>query len=121
MEQCQSLKSLSLQNLEMDEDHCRVLGGYSRPSLEIVLHRCIITSAGASALAEGLGRNQGPTKLHLCQIDNYVLAEGLRGNIRLESLTLRLSISSFEACNWTRIGARAARRERGGCKVSIPS
>jgi hypothetical protein len=93
MEHCQSLKSLALIELEMNEDHCRVLGAFSRPGLEIVLHRCTITSAGASALAEGLGRNQGPTKLHLCQIDNSVLAEGLRGNSRLESLKLRLSNS----------------------------
>jgi hypothetical protein len=64
----------------MDEDQCRVLGGYSRPGLEIVLYYCRITSAGASALAEGLGRNQGPTKLDSCRIDNSVLADGLRGN-----------------------------------------
>jgi hypothetical protein len=86
MEQCQSLKSLSLQNLEMDEDHCRVFGGYSRPGLEIVLDRCKITSAGASALAEVLERNQGPTKLTFCDVDNVVLANGLRGNSRLQSL-----------------------------------
>jgi hypothetical protein len=91
MEQCQSLKSLSLRNLEMDENLCHVLGGYSRPGLEIVLDSCEVTSAGASAMAEVLGRNQGPTRLDLCQIDNFVLAEGLRGNSRLKSLKLRLS------------------------------
>jgi hypothetical protein len=84
MEQCQSLKFLSLKNIQMDEDHCRVLGGYSRPCLEIVLDRCKITSAGASALAESLGRNQGPTKLDYCGIDNSVIADGLRGNSRLK-------------------------------------
>jgi hypothetical protein len=36
MKQCQSLKVLSLNRLEMDENHCRVLGAYSRPDLEIV-------------------------------------------------------------------------------------
>jgi hypothetical protein len=40
MEQCQSLKSLVLEDLEMDENHCRVLGAYSRPGLEIELVRC---------------------------------------------------------------------------------
>jgi hypothetical protein len=84
MEQCQSLKFLSLQSLEMDEDHCRVLGAYSRPGLEIVLGRCKISSAGASALAEVLGRNQGPNKLDFGEIDNSVLADGLRGNSRLK-------------------------------------
>jgi hypothetical protein len=84
MEQCRSLKELSLRNLEMDENHCRVLGIYSRTGLEIELKNCIfMTHAGASALAEILGRNQGPTRLDWCCIDNSVLANGLRGNSRL--------------------------------------
>jgi hypothetical protein len=91
MEQCQSLKILSLNYLEMDENHCRVLGDYSRPGLEIVLGSCRITDTGASALAEVLGRNQGPTKLDDCEIDNVVLANGLRGNSRLQRLRPRLS------------------------------
>jgi hypothetical protein len=37
MEQCQSLKVLTLVHLEMNEDQIRVLDGYSRPGLEIVL------------------------------------------------------------------------------------
>jgi hypothetical protein len=85
MEQCQSLKAVKLQNLEMDETHCRVLGAYSRPDLEIELNSCVITGAGASALAEVLGRNQGPTRLDYCEIDNFVIANGLRGNSRLKS------------------------------------
>jgi hypothetical protein len=85
MEQCQSLKSLLFEDLEMDENHCRVLGGYSRPGLEIVLRGCKLTSAGTSTLAEILGRNEGPTKLDWCVIDNFVLADGLRGNSRLQS------------------------------------
>jgi hypothetical protein len=91
MEQCQSLKVLSFKNLKMGENHCRVLGDYSRPDLEIVLDHCKITSAGAGALAEVLGRNQGPTKLDDCEIDNVVLAKGLRGNSRLKSLRPCLS------------------------------
>jgi hypothetical protein len=90
MEQCQSLKQLSLKCIRpLNSDHCRVLGACSRPDLEIVLIGCIITSAGTSALAEALGRNQGPTKLIHCDIDNVVLANGLRGNSRLNSLILR--------------------------------
>jgi hypothetical protein len=46
MEQCQSMKILTLMNLKMDEDHCRVLGTYSRPELNISLVWCTITSAG---------------------------------------------------------------------------
>jgi hypothetical protein len=91
MEQCQSVKALKLIFLEMDEDHCRVLGGYSRPGLEIVLHCCKLTRAGASALVEILGRNQGPTKIAFCEIDNFVLTNGLRGNSHLKSLKPRFS------------------------------
>jgi hypothetical protein len=90
MEQCQSLKVLSFDLLKMAEDHIRVLGAYSRPDLEIVLEDCKITSSGASALAEVIGRNQGPTKLDRCyNIDNFVLANGFRGNSRLKSLRPR--------------------------------
>jgi hypothetical protein len=86
MEQCQSLKVLKLADLEIDENHCRVLGAYSRPGLEIELLRCKLTGAGTSALAEVLGRNEGPTKLAYCDLDNFVIADGLRGNSRLKSL-----------------------------------
>jgi hypothetical protein len=64
-----------------------VLGAFSRPDLDIVLYHCKITSAGARASAEVLGRNQGPTKLYCCFIDNLILADGLRGNSRLKFLT----------------------------------
>jgi hypothetical protein len=90
MEQCQSLKVLSLVDLKMDENHCRVLGAYSRPALEISLVGCTITSAGAITLAEVLGRNQGPTKLEWCKIDIFLLARGLRGKSSLKSLRLRI-------------------------------
>jgi hypothetical protein len=91
MEQCQSLKFLSLKNHKMDEDHCRVLGAYSRAGLEIILDHCKITAAGANALADVLGHNQGPTRLYHCCIDNIVLANGLRGNSRLKSLRVLIS------------------------------
>jgi hypothetical protein len=64
-----------------------VLSTYSRPDLEIILIRCKLTSAGASALVEVLGRNQGPTELHYCNIDSFVPLDGLHGNSRLKSLT----------------------------------
>jgi hypothetical protein len=85
MEQCKSLKVLRLRNLKLDEHHCRVLGAYSRPDLEIALYSCTLTSAGTSALADILERNQGPTELDSCDIDYSALADGLRGNSRLKS------------------------------------
>jgi hypothetical protein len=91
MEQCQSLKALSLQDLQMDENHCRVLGDYSRPGLVIALSICRFTSAGASALAEVLERNQGPTRLDYCDSDYSILDNGLRGNSRLKSFTQHCS------------------------------
>jgi hypothetical protein len=90
MEQCQSLRTLSLSDLDMCENHFHVLGAYSRPDLEIELIRCKLTSAGTSALAEVLGRNQGPTKLTFCDIDYSILTDGLRENSRLKSLTLSI-------------------------------
>jgi hypothetical protein len=91
MEQCQSLKCLRLEQIEMDEDHFRVLGAYWGAGLEIVLISCKIMSAGASALVEVLERNQGPTRLDFCDIDNFVVANGLRGNSPLKSFRPRLS------------------------------
>jgi hypothetical protein len=89
MEQCQSLKGLTLEQIFLDENHCRVLGALSRPGLEITLDNCVITGAAATVLAQVLGHNQGPTKLDIWTHDNFVLADGLRGNSRLKSLILR--------------------------------
>jgi hypothetical protein len=94
IEQCQSLKPLVLEKLEMDEHHCRALGAYSGSGLKIELIRCKLTSAGARALAEVLGRNRGPTKLDYCDIDFFVLADGLRGNSRLKSFRRGFSDNS---------------------------
>jgi hypothetical protein len=113
MEQCQSLKVLTLICLDMDEDHCRVLGAYSRSDLEIVLDRCKVTSTGASALAEILGRNQGPTKLDRCDVDNIVLADGLRGNSRLKSLRPQISDSPEVADKEVLAIAGALRENKG--------
>jgi hypothetical protein len=113
MEQCQSLKALSLTNLEMGENHCRVLGVYSRPDLEIELKACAITGSGASALAEVLGQNRGPTRLDRCVIDNFVLADGLRGNIRLKYFSQGFSGNS-SVSNRGVVAIAAALRENKG-------
>jgi hypothetical protein len=114
MEQCQCLKALTLQNVEfLDEDQIRVLGAYSRPGIDIALSHCTLTSAGASALAEVLGRNQGPTKLDYCFIDNFVLANELRGKSRLISLSLRFS-RSLEVSNRELLVTASALKENEG-------
>jgi hypothetical protein len=50
MEQCHSLKVLTLEKFTLDEDHCRVLGACSRPDLDLDLElkTCTLTSAGTS-------------------------------------------------------------------------
>jgi hypothetical protein len=93
MEKCQGLRVLTLNRIELDANHCRVLGAHSRPDLEIVLDSCRLTSAGTSALVEVLGRNQGPTKLDDCSMDNSVLANGLRGNSRLKNFKPIISMN----------------------------
>jgi hypothetical protein len=96
MEQCHSLKALTLKKIALDEDTIRVLGDYSKPDLDIKLDRCRSEGAAATVLAQVLGRNQGPTKLDYCYIDNVALADGLRGNSRLKSFTPCLSTSNQE-------------------------
>jgi hypothetical protein len=49
-------------------------------------------------LAEVLRRNQGPTQLDHCVIDNLVLADGLSGNSSMKSLKLIIS-SNREVAN----------------------
>jgi hypothetical protein len=100
-------------NLEMDENHCRVLGAYSRPDLEIVLYHCKLTSTGTSALAEVLGHNQGPTRLERCEIDDVVLADGLRGNSRLKSFSKDFS-EDFDVGNRKGLAIANALRENKG-------
>jgi hypothetical protein len=113
MEQCQSLKALILEKITLDEDSIRVLGNFPNPGLEIELNRCRIAGAEASALAEVLGRNQGPTKLDCCYIDNSVLANGLRGNSRLKSLTPRCCDSCEVADRQVLAIAGALKENRG--------
>jgi hypothetical protein len=113
MEQCQSLRALTLRFLVLDEDHCRVLGTYSRPDLEIELLYCKITGAGATALAEVLGRNQGPTRLDYCDIDTLLLVNGLRGNSRLKSFSPHISYD-FDIRNRDLLAIADAIRENEG-------
>jgi hypothetical protein len=113
MEQCQSLKILSLKDLEMDENHCRALGAHSKPGLEILLLRCKLTNAGTRALVEMLGRNEGPTGLAYCDVDSFVLANVLRGNSRLKSLTPRDSNSPDDGNRQVLATAGALKENKG--------
>jgi hypothetical protein len=118
MEQCPSLKVLTLEHLEMDENHCRVLGSYSRPDLEIELKCCAITGSGAITLAEVLGRNRGPTVLDGCDIDYSIHADGLRGNSRLKSFRQDFS-DDFDLNRQVLAIANALRENRGLVELTL--
>jgi hypothetical protein len=105
-----------LKDLELDEEQVHVLGVYSRPGLEIELIACKLTSAGTSALAEVLGRNQGPTNLYRCEIDYSLFANGLRGNSRLNILTLCPEDNNQQVIAI----AGALRENRGLIELNIP-
>jgi hypothetical protein len=113
MEQCQSLKTIRLQALEFDENHCRLLGTCSRPDLRIELKRCKFTRAGACALAEVLGRNQGPTRLDYCDVDPFHLANELHGISRLISFRTYFS-RDFDIHNQQLLAIADAIRENKG-------
>jgi hypothetical protein len=65
-------------------------------------------------LAEILGRNQGPTKLECCDVDNIVLADVLRRNSRLKSLRPRNSFNSPEVEDQQALAFAGALREKKG-------
>jgi hypothetical protein len=113
MQNCQSLKILKMEQMAFKAEHCLALGDFSRPGLEIVLIRCTPATAGTNALAEVLGRNQGPTGLDSCTFDYSILAEGMRGNSRLKSLSLSLSINP-EIRNREVLAIASALRENKG-------
>jgi hypothetical protein len=113
MEQCQSLKALTLEEIALDENHCRALGAYSRPDLEIMLTKCAITSDGTSALAEVLKCNQGPTRLDCCATDYPVLSSGLRGNSRLKLFRALIS-NDRDVGNQALLAIAGALRENQG-------
>jgi hypothetical protein len=113
MEQCKILKVLKLERLVLDEDQIRVLGTYSRTGLEIKKKVCGFRNAGKSVLAEVLGRNQGPTSIDYCYFDCALLANGLRGNSRLKSLS-RFIPSNIEVGNRLSLEIADALKENKG-------
>jgi hypothetical protein len=79
MEQCQSLKVLSLRALALDGNHCRVLNLFKTSDRTAHCKHTVLEQA----LSEVLGRND--QALQYCDVDNFVLADGLRGNSRLKA------------------------------------
>jgi hypothetical protein len=120
MKRCRSLKALTLRDLgSLDENHCRVLGAYSRPDLQIEVIRCNLSNAGARTLVEVLKCNQGPTELHYCDVDYSVLADGLRGNSSLKSLSPFVSNSPRDDNRELQAIANALKENRGLVSLNL--
>jgi hypothetical protein len=81
-----SLKTLRLEDMTLNTDHCIALESNDRIDLDIELSNCKFTNDGIQALLESQRRNKGPEKLLNCKMDVGVLAESLRGNRSLKSL-----------------------------------
>jgi hypothetical protein len=112
-----SLEKISLRNCTLDEDHCRVLAAASSSGLEIVLAQSIITNAGARIFAESFRLNQGPTKLIYCEMDNAVIADAMRGNTIVNTLTLDFRWKKHELDMF----ARALQEDRGLVTLNLYS
>jgi hypothetical protein len=81
-----SLKTLRLEDMTLDTDHCIALETNDRIDLDIELSNCKLTDDGTQAFLESQRRNKGPEKLLNCKMDVAVLAEAVRGNRSLKSL-----------------------------------
>jgi hypothetical protein len=84
-----SLRGLRLLHLRLDTCHCRAIDDLARTNLHIEFIRCFPTESGETVLLESIRHNRGPTQLIQCRIDTRRLAEALRGNNIVNSLTLR--------------------------------
>jgi hypothetical protein len=87
--------------------------GQTSGSYWTVVDCCRLTNAGTSALTEVIGRNQGPTKLDCIEIDIVALADGLRGNSRLKSLSLQVSRSLEDGNREVLVIAGALQENKG--------
>jgi hypothetical protein len=79
--QSHNLRVLRLHYLNLDTCHCRAMDALARTDLQIVLIECVPTESGR--------QNRGPSQLIYCRIDTRGLADALRGNSTVNSLTLR--------------------------------
>jgi hypothetical protein len=70
MDKCQILKTLTLKKHLMKYRPCTWCLFEEKPSLEIVLISCQLTSAGISA--QSPGTQSGPTKLHFKSLALYL-------------------------------------------------
>jgi hypothetical protein len=86
-----NLLHLELTRFHLNTDHCRAIDALDTSTnvgLELELSQCLTIELGEKILLESIGKNRGPTKLKGCQIGIRRLADAIRGNNRLNYLSL---------------------------------
>jgi hypothetical protein len=91
--QSHNLRVLRLHNRRLDTCHCRAMDALTRTDLQIDLIDCQPTESGKIVLLESIRQNRGPTQLSRCRIDTRGLADALRGNSSVSSLSPHLRYS----------------------------
>jgi hypothetical protein len=95
-----SLKILSMWRVRLNENHCHAIDASTRTDLEINLGMsCELTELGEIVLLESIRQNRGPTGLHRVNLNARRLADALRGNSRVSTLTPLLGRTSEEDCH----------------------
>jgi hypothetical protein len=77
------VQEVTLDTLNLNKDHCRVLSTAESPDLKIKLSTCLLEASAVEAFCDCLQRSKGPTELFECRISAYVIARALRGNTRV--------------------------------------
>jgi hypothetical protein len=85
--QSHNLRVLRMIGLDLDTSHCRAIDGLTRTDLQIKLFQCKTAASGEQILLECIRQNRGPTTLLDCRIDTRRLADALRGNNSVTTLS----------------------------------
>jgi hypothetical protein len=88
IEQCPCLIRIYISGFSLPGGIVRALWFAAGTNIEIVLESCRTVFTGTTALVESLRRNQGPTQIIGCNISPSDLADGLRGNDKVNLLKL---------------------------------
>jgi hypothetical protein len=83
-----SLKVLSLDSLLLDACHCHAIDASTRTDLQIDLNSDLgVTELGENIILESIQQNRGPTGLYRVRLDASRLANALRSNSRVSSIS----------------------------------
>jgi hypothetical protein len=80
------LRKVVLIDMTLSEDQCLALATMSRLDVELEVRYCRLADDAAGAFVECLHQSdRGPVSLHMCEIDNQILANALTGDSRVTS------------------------------------